>query len=248
MIIRTIRSILLPALMALALFSQAGEPVDQKVEQQIRGALGAAVKLPILSVEKSEAPGLNVVKFGNGATVYATDTGDFFIVGDLHQVNADGYENLTENLRNGQRTQMLAAVKTEDMIVFSPEGETRAYINVFTDVTCFYCQKLHKEVPELNKKGVEVRYLAYPRAGLSSAAYRKLATAWCDKNPQETLTKLKANEVVAENDCKPKAIGEQFQLGQAVGVNGTPAIITAEGKLINGYRPAKELVGLLGLK
>jgi thiol:disulfide interchange protein DsbC len=248
MIIRTLKVYLAPALLVLGLSVQAGEPVSEAVDKQIRGVLEPAVGQQVQSVQKSEVPGLNTVRFTSGASVYATDSGEFFITGDVHKVTADGYENLTENLRNEQRIDLIAKVDKKDMIVFPAAGETRAYINVFTDVTCFYCQKLHKEVPKLNKNGVEVRYLAYPRSGLSSAGYRKLATAWCAENRQETLTKLKANETVDESVCNPNPVAEQFQLGQAVGVRGTPAIVTESGKLINGYLVADELLANLGLK
>ena len=63
------------------------------------------------------------------------------------------------------RKEQLAAVAVEDMVVFSPEGETRDYIAVFTDVTCFYCQRPHREVDQLTDKGIEVRYLAFPCGG-----------------------------------------------------------------------------------
>ena len=43
----------------------------------------------------------------------------------------------------------------------------------------------------LNAMGVEVRYLAYPRAGLESESYYKIATAWCADDPNEALTDFK---------------------------------------------------------
>ena len=49
---------------------------------------------------------------------------------------------------------------------------------IFTDIDCGYCRKLHKEVPELNRLGVAVRYLAYPRAGIGSISYDKAVSAW----------------------------------------------------------------------
>ena len=150
--------------------------------------------------------------------------------------------------RDGERMQKLASVKESDMIIFSPKGETKAHVTVFTDVTCFYCQKLHQEVPQLNAMGVEVRYLAYPRAGLKSDGYNKLASAWCADNRQDILTKLKAKQPVPEKSCDPNPIAQQYQLGQQMGVRGTPAIVTEDGKLIPGYKPAADLVAGLGLK
>jgi thiol:disulfide interchange protein DsbC len=133
------------------------------------------------------------------------------------------------------------------MIIFSPQGEPRAHITVFTDVSCFYCQKLHKEVPELNKRGVEVRYLAYPRSGLDSPGYRQLVTAWCATDRQDTLTRLKGKESVPENVCADNPVAAQYELGQQLGVRGTPAMVTEDGTLIPGYQSADDLMVTLGL-
>jgi thiol:disulfide interchange protein DsbC len=119
---------------------------------------------------------------------------------------------------------------------------------VFTDVSCFYCQKLHKEVPELNRRGVEVRYLAYPRQGIGSPGFRQLASAWCADDRQTTLTRLKNREELPENVCPGNPIAEQFELGQQLGVRGTPAIVTSAGEMLPGYRSADDLIGLLGVQ
>ena len=36
-------------------------------------------------------------------------------------------------------------------------------------------------------------------------------------------------------------VAKQYQLGQMIGVNGTPAIVLANGKMIPGYQPAPQL-------
>jgi thiol:disulfide interchange protein DsbC len=36
-------------------------------------------------------------------------------------------------------------------------------------------------------------------------------------------------------------VAEQYQLGQAMGVSGTPALLTADGQLIPGYVPPSQL-------
>jgi thiol:disulfide interchange protein DsbC len=142
----------------------------------------------------------------------------------------------------------MASVPVDDMVVFTPEGETLDYVSVFTDVTCFYCQKLHREVDQLNAKGIEVRYLAFPRGGIDSDGAKKLATAWCAEDQQTTLTELKAGVEVPLNECADNPIAAQYQLGKDLGVSGTPAIVTSTGLLIPGYRPAADLAALLGLE
>lgn len=248
MIFRVLQSVLLAALVVMAPLAMAGAPVDKAQLEKLRAVLEVpSMGLTVGSVKTSEIPGLYEVQFTNGPLVYSTEQGDYFILGDLFSVGPEGYVNLAEKRRDGERVAKLDAVAEEDMIVFSPEGEPRAYISVFTDVTCFYCQKLHKEVPELNKRGVEVRYLAYPRAGVGSDGYKQLASAWCADNPQDTLTKLKNKQTVPEKVCPDNPIAKQYQLGQELGVRGTPAIITQSGQMIPGYQSADELVVTLGL-
>lgn len=222
----------------------------QEIEDRMGAALSAFAGQPIgiESVRPSPAPGIVEVQVINGPLLYATeDGGYFFLNGDLHQVSAAGAVNLTEERRSLARKEQLAAVSLEDMVVFSPKGETRDYVSVFTDVTCFYCQKLHREVDRLNAKGVEVRYLAFPRGGINSDGAKKLATAWCADDQQTTLTELKAGMDLPVNDCADSPIAAQYQLGQEMGVSGTPAIITSSGMMIPGYRPAADLIVALGL-
>jgi thiol:disulfide interchange protein DsbC len=228
----------------------AAEEVDKAVADALRKKLAVpSMGLVVESVVTSQLPGLYEVQYANGGPlVYATKTGDFFVLGDLYAVEDGGFVNLAEKRRDGQRRERMAEVAVEDMIVFSPQGKPRAYISVFTDVTCFYCQKLHREVPELNKRGVEVRYLAYPRAGTDSDGYRKLASAWCAEDQQDTLTRLKQKEKVDEKVCAPNPIAAQYRLGQEVGVRGTPAIVTESGQMIPGYQSADELMATLGLE
>ena len=222
----------------------------QEIEDRMGAALSAFAGQPIgiESVRPSPAPGIVEVQVINGPLLYATeDGGYFFLNGDLHQVSVAGAVNLTEKRRSLARKEQLAAVSLEDMVVFSPKGETRDYVSIFTDVTCFYCQKLHREVDQLNAKGVEVRYLAFPRGGINSDGAKKLATAWCADDQQKTLTELKAGMDLPVNDCADNPIASQYQLGQEMGVSGTPAIITSSGMMIPGYRPAADLIVALGL-
>ena len=248
MIFRVLQSLMLSTLVVLAPLAKAGEPADKAQVEKLRATLEVpSMGLKIASVQTSEIPGLFEVQFTNGPMVYSTPGGDFFLLGDLFAVGPEGYVNLAEKRRDTERVAKLANVAEDDMIIFSPEGEPKAYISVFTDVTCFYCQKLHKEVPELNKRGVEVRYLAYPRAGVGSAGFNQLASAWCADNRQETLTQLKNKQSVPEKVCANNPIAAQYQLGQDLGVRGTPAIVTQDGQMIPGYQSADDLMVTLGL-
>lgn len=251
--VRAVFVALLCGVLGLALMSGgeslAADGVDPEIEKRIRESLGNPSQgLAVQSVKVSAVPGLYEVQLLRGPLVYATADARYFILGDLYGVEAEGFVNLAEQQRSANRLLALKEVEQTDQIIFAPEGEVRASITVFTDVSCFYCQKLHKEVPELNRRGVEVRYLAYPREGIGSSGFRQLASAWCADDRQATLTRLKNREELPENVCPGNPIAAQFELGQQLGVRGTPAIVTANGDLMPGYRSADDLLVLLGVE
>lgn len=200
------------------------------------------------SVKASPIAGLYEVTVKGGPTLFSNAQGDYFVAGDIYNVTpGGGIVNLGERNRETSRADTLAAIASEDMIVFAPEGSAKAYVTVFTDIDCGYCRKLHDEVPALNDLGIEVRYLAYPRAGLSSASFNKIATAWCADDPNEALTALKNGQTLPTNVCDSNPIAEQYTLGGQIGVRGTPAIVTESGKMLPGYMPANALAAELGV-
>ena len=197
-------------------------------------------------VKKTPLEGIYQTQVEGGPIIYIVEGGEYFFAGDLYKVEEHDIVNLAEREMDGARKQQLASLSTDDMIVFEPEN-SRAFVYVFTDVDCYYCQKLHQEVPELNEMGIEVRYLAYPRAGIGSPSYRKIASAWCADDPNESLTRLKAGETIPDDVCDPNPVAAQYELGGKLGVTGTPALVTAEGRLVPGYLPADRLAKELGL-
>ena len=179
--------------------------------------------------------------------LYGSADGTHIISGDMYRIENNDLTNLAEVRREGRRQELMAAIPAKDAWVFAAAGgKPKAVINVFTDVDCHYCRQLHLEVPKLNAMGIEVRYLGYPRAGIGSESYNKIVSAWCSADRDEALTTAKAGKAIPAKDCD-NPIADQYDLGQRVGVTGTPAIITSSGRLIPGYRPAAVLAADLGV-
>ena len=234
---------------ALSQAEAAANEVDAKTAERILNSLRAARgDLPYAGVMTSPIPGVYEVSIDRGPTLFVSADGKHFITGDLYRVDPGQFVNLQEVAREKKRVQLMASVDKSEQIIFSPEGETKAYVNVFTDVDCAYCQKLHREIKQINAKGIEVRYLAYPRAGVNSDSAQKLATAWCADDRQTTLTKLKNREAVPVSVCENNPIAKQHELGGLVGVTGTPNMVTKDGELIGGYMSADDLAKYLGLE
>ncbi len=187
------------------------------------------------------SPISGIYEFIQGVDVsYLTADGKYFLDGNLY--NMSTRENLTEAIRSHARLAMINAVPESQMLIFSPKNPQYT-ITVFTDVDCQYCRKLHSDMAELNKLGVRVRYLFYPRTGPNTESWRKAEVVWCSANRNEALTLAKAGGRLDMNKtCSPTPVAREFELGQTVGVRGTPAIITESGEFLNGYMPPRELV------
>src|SRR4029078_12312508 len=98
----------------------------------------------------------------------------------------------TEAELDKKRQTVLAQQDPKQMIIFSPpKDKIKTTITVFTDIDCGYCRKLHSGMKQINDLGIEVRYMAFPRAGLTSDSYVKFVSAWCSDNKQEALTAAK---------------------------------------------------------
>ncbi len=202
--------------------------------------------LKVASVSESGIDGVLLVELGDGGFLYGTPDGRHLLDGDLYRLGDEGVVNLTERRRAVKRQRLLAEVDAGDMVTFSPEHTPKASVAIFTDVDCGYCRKLHMEMDEINALGIEVRYLAFPRAGAGSRSYEKIVSAWCAEDARHAMTELKMGRTIPDRSCA-NPVMEQYQLGQAMGVTGTPAIITEDGTLLPGYLPAAELAAALGL-
>ena len=216
-------------------------------EEKIRQSLSAIEQISVSEVSSLDLAGFYEVKLEGGATLYMSEDGKHFFSGNLFSIEEGEVVNITAQAMNKEREQLLADIKLDDMIVYKPEGEVKGVITVFTDISCGYCRKLHQEVPEMNARGIEVRYLAYPRHGIGSPSYKNIVSAWCAEDPNDALTRAKAGENIPENLCNGNPVSDQFALGGKMGVRGTPAIVFNDGEINPGYLSADELSKKFGI-
>ncbi len=187
----------------------------------------------------SPIPGL--YEFKQGADIsYLTADGKYFIDGNIYDM--DSRVNLTEQQRDEARARLINAIPPSDMLIFSPP-HPRYTITVFTDVDCPYCRKLHSEIGEINALGIGVRYLFYPRTGPGTLSWHKADAVWCAADRNEALTRAKAGGPLdMTKTCGKTPVASEYALGQAIGVRGTPAIVTESGAYIDGYMPPRDLL------
>ena len=215
----------------------AAAEADQPELKALQAALG---NKPLDSVNPSAIPGVYEVVLGS-QVLYVSKDGRFAIQGDIIDLNA--HSNLTENRRGDLRLKAIEAIGEQNMVVFAPD-QPKHTVTVFTDVDCGYCRKLHQEIADYNQRGIKIRYLMFPRAGIDSESYNKAVAVWCADDRRDALTRAKRGENIEHKSCA-NPVKREYELGQALGVRGTPSLILEDGQMISGYVPADKLAQIL---
>lgn len=232
---RTLPGLVIGALsMNVAMADDTTDKIQQKLNEIIPSA-------PAAQITESPVEGLYQVIVGPNV-IYMTGDTEFLFNGNLIELATR--ENLTESAKNAARKQTLDAIPTDSMIEFPAEGDTKATITVFTDIDCPYCKKFHKDVPKLNKEGIAVRYLAFPRSGVDTPSYEKMVSVWCADDPAKSLDDAKKGSNPQIKTCD-NPVKDHMSQAQLFGINGTPTIIFEDGNMVPGYVPAEELIPAL---
>jgi thiol:disulfide interchange protein DsbC len=227
-----------PILLMLAGPAIAGSaPAAAAAEADPR--IDIAKKLGAKPEDLRPSPVPGIYEFTQGAEIgYVTSDGRYFFGGDLFEI--ESRRNLSDAHRNDARMRLIAAVPESEMIVFAPQA-TKYTVTVFTDIDCGYCRKLHSEIRQLNDLGVRVRYMFYPRSGPGSASWHEAEAVWCSKDRNAALTRAKKGEEVKAKNCSTP-VKRQYELGEELGIRGTPGIFTQNGTYLAGYLPPAKLV------
>ena len=243
----TIRHRLIPVLAALALAAspqaapQTPAEAAPAAKADVRAQIAKRLEIKVEDVKPSPIAGLYQVR--SGAEVgYVSGDGKYYVDGDVFDMVSK--RNMTEDVRKEGRLALLGTVKDADAIVFEPKGPAKHTVTVYNDVDCVHCRRLHSEMPELNRLGIRVRYLMFPRGGPDTESWNKAVAVWCSADRRGALTRAKKGEKLPAGKCA-SPVAAQYELGRDLGVTGTPGIVTETGELIAGYATATELAAYL---
>lgn len=224
----------------LALVALWGAPLRAEVASLDRLRKELPLQLPEVAaddIHPTAAPGLFEVRTG-GHVAYVTADGRYLVAGDMFEVKSR--INLSEQARNADRQMQLSQLDPAGLIEFAPAAEPRHILTIFTDVDCPYCRKLHTEIAAINKLGIAIRYAAFPRTGPGTKSWRTMEAVWCSGDRKAALTHAKSGQEVKADACQTP-IAQHYELGELVGVTGTPAMVAENGALLMGYMPPEEL-------
>ncbi|MBI4807642.1 MAG: DsbC family protein [Nitrosomonadales bacterium] len=187
---------------------------------------------PVDQVNKSPIPGLYEVVTGDHI-FYTDKSAQYLIDGDMFDLKAR--RNITK-----ARSQQLFAIDFNqlplDLAVKKVKGNGSRKMAYFTDPNCSYCKKLEHELQ--NVTDVTLYLFLYP---IFDGSAEKVQGIWCSAD------KIKAWDDLMLNGVQPAAgkcdvpTTKVMELGRKLKVNGTPALIFANGIINPGYMPAANL-------
>jgi thiol:disulfide interchange protein DsbC len=192
-------------------------------------------------IADSPLPGIYEITVG-ASVAYVSKDGRYLLRGEL--IDLETETNVTAQRQGKARKDVLAAVDESQMVIFSPPDPIYT-VTVFTDIDCGYCRRMHREMDQLNALGIRVRYLFYPRSGPGTGSWTKANDVWCASDRNAAMTAAKNGEEVVATNCGTTPVREHYELGQQVGLQGTPAVVTDSGDIVGGYLPPDALLARL---
>jgi thiol:disulfide interchange protein DsbC len=226
-----------PAKPASAL-SQAIAP-----EVTIRKVLAARwPDLPMIDeVTKTPVPGLYEVRYGGTEILYIDPTGEYVLHGSLIETKTK--TDLTE-----ARIEKLLAIDFDKLpikdAVLIKQGTGARKMAVFVDPNCGYCKRFERDLAAV--KDVTVYTFLIPILGPDSTI--KSRDIWCSKDATTTWRAWMLDGVApgkADAKCDTAAIERNLAFAQKYKINGTPAVLFADGTRKPGAIPGAMVEKLL---
>ena len=222
--------------------SAAPAPASSTLTPTVREKIAATVAkmapgAPVQSLEQTPIAGLYQVVV-QGQVLYMTGDGRYIIQGDAFDVAT--HTPLNNVTLNRLRREAIAKLSPDLMIRFAPP-HPKYTVTVFTDVDCPYCRAFHANIDKINKLGIAVDYLFWPRTGLGTPSARKATDVWCAADRQAALTRAFEGDTPRFTECK-SPVAHDFHLGVDLGVDGTPTVIADNGMVLGGYVDPQELL------
>jgi thiol:disulfide interchange protein DsbC len=173
-----------------------------------------------------------------GQVLYMTGDGRYVIQGDAYDIATR--TPLNSLTMNRLRRDAIAKLSPAGMIRFAP-ANPKYTVTVFTDIDCPYCRAFHANIAAINKLGIAVDNLFWPRSGLGTPSAQKAVDVWCAADRRAALTGAFEGQQPRTTTCQ-SPVAHDFNLGMDLGVDGTPTIIADNGVVLGGYVDPRELL------
>ena len=211
------------------------------------GKLLGKVADNVIGVAPGPFPGIwevDVEKGGKKYPLYLDYSGKYLFNGQV--VRLGDMENLTAVRFTDLNRVDVSSIPLDDAVVIgNPKADTR--VIVFDDPDCPWCRKLHGEIKQAVARdpGVAFFIRLYSRTN-NPASVGKVRSIVCGKkNSAKLLDDAFSGKELPSATCQTNAAEDTARLARELGIQGTPAMVLPDGRLITGYRTADALLALI---
>lgn len=177
----------------------------------------------------------------NNENLYVSKDGKWMIRGEVF--NTEKGVSYTNEQRYIRAKDKLNEFK--DTIDYNAENE-KLVGYVFTDPTCPYCKKLNESIPILNEYGITIKYIPYPRNGVSikNEGFILAKKVWCSEDRKSAYKKAENGIPFTseENIACNQSVYSGFNLGEELNVRGTPLVMLSNGVIVKGFSNAADVI------
>ena len=137
--------------------------------------------------------------------------------------------------------ELVGAINDSELIIYEPEGTATHSVVIFTDVNCTHCRMLHDRMDEYLKNGIRVKYAAFP---VHTNSRSLMEAVWCRKDRNTAMDEANQGVKVKAAACETP-VEHHLDIALDLGMFGTPAIVTPEGRVLYGYMTGVEVLNVL---
>ena len=186
----------------------------------------------IEQVHKANILGLYEVVM-QGQLFYTDEKAQYLINGSIYDLKTN--RNLTED-----RSRKLFAVDFDklpfELAVKKVKGNGQRKMAYFTDPNCGFCQKLEGELKNIDNVTLYLFMLT-----IFNGSDEKVRGVLCSKDPVRAWDDLMLNHVQPSAGTCDTPTAKVMEFSKTLNVNGTPALIFADGVIVPGFIPAAEI-------
>jgi thiol:disulfide interchange protein DsbC len=201
----------------------------------------------VLGVEESPVQGLWVVDIAKGGKkipLYIDYSKKYVLSAQVLRIGTKA-DFTSERMKKLNEVKAdFSRIPLEDALVVGKFSAKRKVV-VFSDPDCHYCARLHAEMKTVIEKEPEVAFYVklYSRNN-DPAVMEKAKSIICAKS-LALLESAYAGKPLPPADCGTDAPGETLKLAGRLNIQGTPALVLPDGRVMTGYRNANALMELL---
>jgi thiol:disulfide interchange protein DsbC len=207
--------------------------------------------LVVLKVEPSPIKGLcqaviEIKELNRKIVLYTDESGKYLLIpahGLVNVIDLQAKENLTQKTLEEINKFSKNQVKELDKYVAFTYGKKGKVVYLFTDPECPFCQRLEPTLKKLADEGlIQIKVILFPLS-FHPHAKEKATAIVCQNIGWKGLQRGYWTEEKMKNlekwQCKTgeELVKKSTEIAKKYGINGTPTMITEDGKKIEGALP-----------